>query len=79
MVEAGAAAASGGGAGGRRQGQGEPCLGMGHWGGALPLGVWVLMGVVCAVEVLEALPGLARVVSGLGCSVHRTGIHGTLR
>ena len=74
MVEAGAAAASGGGAGGRRQGQGEPWA----WG-TLPLGVWVLMGVVCAVEVLEALPGLARVVSGLGCSVHRTGIHGTLR
>jgi hypothetical protein len=77
MVEAGAAAASGGGAGGRRQGQGRRrTLGMGD---ELPLGVWVLMGVVCAVEVLEALPGLARVVSGLGCSVHRTGIHGTLR
>ena len=78
MVEAGAAAASGGGAGGRRQGQGEPWA----WG-ALPsahgVGGWVLMGVVCAVEVLEALPGLARVVSGLGCSVHRTGTHGTLR
>ena len=78
MVEAGAAAASGGGAGGRRQGQGEHEGEPWAWG-TLPLGVWVLMGVVCAVEVLEALPGLARVVSGLGCSVHRTGTHGTLR